>query len=66
MAVAIDPLSVNAVIFLADLSNALGRSEEAIPSLRYFVRYEQKNATVWARLSRALLEIGEYGRRLLR
>lgn len=59
MAVAIDPLSLNAVTFLADIAHALNRNEDAIPSLRYFIRYEQKNSGVWGRLARALLKIGE-------
>lgn len=59
MAVAIDPLSLNAVTFLADIAYAINRNEDAVPSLRYFIRYEQKNSSVWARLARALLRIGE-------
>lgn len=58
-AVAIDPLNSNAVTLLSDLTFESGISEEAIPSLRYFLRFEQKNAAAWARLARALLEIGE-------
>ena len=59
VAVAIDPLSLNAVTLLADVAYAQGQNEDAIPSLRYFVRYEQKTSTVWGRLARALLTMGE-------
>jgi tetratricopeptide (TPR) repeat protein len=59
MAVAIDPFSLNALTLLADLANALDQSEDAIPSLRYYLRFEQKQHGVWARLARALLKIGE-------
>lgn len=59
-AVAIDPLNSNAITLLSDLSFETGASEDAIPSLRYFVRFEQKSAAAWARLARALLEIGEH------
>jgi tetratricopeptide (TPR) repeat protein len=58
-AVAIDPLNLNAVAFLADLAFAEGRSEDSIPSLRYFIRFEQKQSHMWGRLARALLHIGQ-------
>lgn len=61
IAVAIDPISLNAVNFLADLSHSLKRNEDAVPSLRYFLRYEQKDAGVWGRLARALIGVGESG-----
>jgi tetratricopeptide (TPR) repeat protein len=59
--VALDPLNESAVALLADVSNSLETSEEAIPSLRYFVRYEQQKAPMWARLARALIHMQEYG-----
>lgn len=58
-AVAIEPLNVNSVTFLADLAFAQGRDEDAIPALRYLIRFEQKNAGAWGRLARGLLRIGE-------
>src|SRR5260221_68325 len=58
-AVALDPLNENAVAFLADLAFSEGKNEDAIPSLRYLIGFEQKNPLMWARLARALLEIGE-------
>jgi tetratricopeptide (TPR) repeat protein len=61
MAASIDPLSVNAVSFLADVAHALHRDEDAVPSLRYLVQFEQGNASIWARLGRGLLQIGEVG-----
>jgi tetratricopeptide (TPR) repeat protein len=59
-AVAVDPLSANAVSLLADVAYAEKRSEDAIPSLRYFIRFEQKNSPMWSRLARALISIDEY------
>jgi tetratricopeptide (TPR) repeat protein len=59
LAVAIDPLSLNSLMFLADISHAMNRSEDAIPSLRYYIRYEQQNSFVWDKLARALLKIKE-------
>lgn len=60
-AVALDPLNENAVALLADLSYAEERNQDAVPSLRCFVEYEQKNPAIWGRLARALLEIDEIG-----
>lgn len=57
--VALDPLNLNAIRLLADLSHRHSRHEEALPSLRYFVQLEQKQADVWARLARACLELGQ-------
>lgn len=58
--VALDPLNISAVMLMADLSFALKRDEEAIPSLRYFVHCEQKHAPVWSRLARACFRMGNY------
>lgn len=58
-AVAIDPLNRNSVVLLADIAHAEGRYEEAIPGLRYYVRFEQKDPAVWARLGQSLLELGQ-------
>lgn len=57
-AVALDPLNQNAVCILSDLANSENCNDDAIPALRYFAAFEQKNAGVWARLARALLSIG--------
>lgn len=57
-AVAIEPLNLNAVTLLADVAHHQKQDDDAIPSLRYFARFEQKNATIWGRLARALLNIG--------
>jgi tetratricopeptide (TPR) repeat protein len=56
-AVALDPLNENAVSLLADVSHAVGRDEDAVPALRYFVSLEQRSPSIWGRLARALLEI---------
>lgn len=56
-AVALDPLNENAVSLLADVSHAVGRDENAVPALRYFVSLEQRAPSIWGRLARALLEI---------
>lgn len=57
-AVALDPLNQNAITLLSDLSNVLDCDEEAVPSLRFFLQFEQKIPTLWSRLARALLKIG--------
>lgn len=59
LAVAIDPLSSNAVLLLADVAHTLGCSEDAVPALRFFVRFEQKSSSIWARFARALLHINQ-------
>ena len=58
-AVALDPWNENAIVLLADLAFRHRRNEEAVPALRYFVQFEQKHPSMWARLARALIEIGE-------
>lgn len=58
-AVALDPLNQNAVAFLADLSFRERRYEDSVPSLRLFLQFEQRDAAMWARLARALLELGD-------
>jgi tetratricopeptide (TPR) repeat protein len=60
-AVALGPLNENAIFLLADYSSQRGNPEEAVPALRYFLTFEQKNADAWRRLARALFSIGEIG-----
>jgi tetratricopeptide (TPR) repeat protein len=57
-AVALDPLHINANGLLADLAFRENKNEEALPSLRYFVQFEQKNAGIWSRLARACFHVG--------
>ncbi len=57
---ALDPLNVNAILLLADVAHGHGRDEDALPSLRYFVQFEQTESDVWARLARAALHLGQY------
>ena len=57
-ATALDPINANTVCLLADLANRSGTDEEAIPSLRYLLQFEQKRWDVWSRLARACLRIG--------
>lgn len=59
--VALDPLNKNAITLLADLSYKQNCNEDAVPALRYFLDFEQKDAPLWGRLARALLELGEIG-----
>lgn len=58
-AVALDPSNENSIALLADFAFNKMRNEDAVPSLRLFLQFEQKNSSMWARLARALLEIGE-------
>ena len=55
--VALDPFNKSALIALSDTAIALGRNEDAVNSLRYFVQFEQRDASVWGRLARALLQL---------
>jgi tetratricopeptide (TPR) repeat protein len=57
-AVALNPLNENAVLLLSDLAFKEKRDEDAIPTLRYFVEFEQRSVGIWARLARAALQIG--------
>ena len=59
LAVAIEPLNLNAVALLADIANNQDRDVDAIPALRFFTRFEQKSAGIWSRFARALLRIGQ-------
>ncbi|MBR8064354.1 tetratricopeptide repeat protein [Burkholderia ambifaria] len=59
-AVALDPLNKNALGLLADLSFRQKCNDDAIPALRYFLGFEQKQPQIWAQLARALLEIGSF------
>lgn len=58
-AVALDPLNQNAVMLLADLSFSQKCDEDAVPGLRFLLRFEQKNPEVWARFARAMLRLGD-------
>jgi len=51
-AVALDPLNAGAVAMLADLAFKEDRNEDAVPSLRLFLQFEQGNAHMWSRLKR--------------
>lgn len=59
-AVALDPSNENSIALLADYAFMKERNEDAVPSLRLFLQFEQKNASMWARLARALLEMKEH------
>lgn len=59
LAVALDPLNISAVTLLADLCFLEKCDEDAIPSMRFFLQFEQKNPEMWARFARAMLRIGE-------
>jgi tetratricopeptide (TPR) repeat protein len=56
--VALNPLNSNAVILLSDVAHKEVCDADAIPSLRYYVQFEQKNPAIWSRLARGLLQIG--------
>ncbi|EUJ11288.1 hypothetical protein Meth11DRAFT_2128 [Methylophilaceae bacterium 11] len=56
--ISIDPLNKNAVVLFADLAFSQRRSIEAISSLQFYLKYEQKDANVWSRLARGFLAEG--------
>ena len=56
-AVALAPLNATAVFLLADFAFEHGRDEDAVPGLRYLLRFEQKLPEGWARLARATLQL---------
>jgi tetratricopeptide (TPR) repeat protein len=64
-AVTLDPLNQNAVCLLADLAYSENSNDDAISALRYLTTFEQKNASVWSRLARALLSIGNMDEAIL-
>lgn len=55
--VALDPLNANAIALLADLAFSVDRNEDAVPSLRFYLSYEQKSPLMWSRLARAFLAL---------
>lgn len=57
-AVALEPLNLSAVTLLADLSFLQKCDEDAVPSMRFLLQFEQKNPEIWARLARAVLRLG--------
>nr|WP_315467655.1 tetratricopeptide repeat protein [uncultured Undibacterium sp.] len=59
-AVALNPLNSNALVMFADLAFKSDSNEDVIPSLRYFLEFEQKSSALWARFARALLAIGKF------
>ena len=59
-AVALGPLNENAVTLLADCASSAGVPDEAVPALRYYLKFEQTSAISWGRLARAMMDIGEY------
>ncbi|TKR29430.1 hypothetical protein FCE95_14880 [Luteimonas gilva] len=56
-AIALDPFNRNALIALADLASSSERDADVVNSLRYFVEFEQRDASVWERLARSLLRL---------
>lgn len=59
-AVALDPFNRSALVALSDVGSALGKDEDVINSLRYFVQFEQKDASIWGRLARSLVRLNLY------
>lgn len=57
--VALNPLNSNAIILLSDLAFKENKNEDAVPSLRYYLQFEQTSSAIWARLARALLELNK-------
>lgn len=57
-AIALEPLNLSAVTLLADLSFSQKCDEDAVPSMRFLLQFEQKNPEIWARLARAMLRLG--------
>lgn len=58
-AVALNPLNAIAVVLFSDVASKNKKDHEAIPTLRLYLQFEQKDAGVWARLSRSLLANGQ-------
>jgi len=63
-AIRIEPFNQNAVAILADLTFAEKKSKDATASLERYLEFEQKDASMWARLARALIECGSKQRAL--
>lgn len=58
-AVSLDPLNQGAVALLADLSFSQECDEDSVPSIRFFLQFEQKTPAMWARLARAMFRLGD-------
>lgn len=56
-AVALDPFNRSAVLALADVGHVLERDSDVVPSLRYFLQFEQREPATWGRMARSLLAI---------
>lgn len=56
----LDPFNRTALIALADIGCSLGKNDDAISPLRYYVRFEQKDAGVWSKIARSLFGMRMY------
>lgn len=54
----IDPLNIDAVLFLSDVMFLRNTSEECISPLETILAYEQTNGALWARAARAYYQSG--------
>ena len=57
-AVALDPFNRSALLALSDVGHVLGKDSDVVPSLRYFLQFEQREPSMWGRMARSLLKIG--------
>ena len=64
-AVALDPFNKTALFAYADLASRMGCDREVVSALRYYIEFEQKDASAWERLARSLFRLEMYDDALL-
>ncbi len=59
-AVALDPFNRTALFAYADLASRMGCDGDVVSALRYYIEFEQKDASAWERLARSLFRLEMY------
>lgn len=57
-AVVLDPVNSYFVGLLSDIAYEIGEDSDALPSLRYYVQFDQARPDMWSRVARACFRIG--------
>lgn len=57
-AVVLDPINPYFVGLLSDIAYEISEDADALPSLRYYVQFDQSRPDIWSRVARACLRMG--------
>jgi tetratricopeptide (TPR) repeat protein len=57
-AVVLDPINPYFVGLLSDIAYEIGEDADALPSLRYYVQFDQTRPDMWSRVARACFRMG--------